>query len=392
MSINARPILTERGVIGASGEQSRPANRGDVQEVIRRNGGSPEYIDFRNLDFSGADLRGLDLRLCRFNGCNFSQVLAFPLIRSYGQDLSVGDMATWDVLDKWSRGRNNPSDEVIPTRLERSFLAGARLDDANFSYAWMRGVALSQSNGVGTVFHSTDLRGANIRFSRFEGVDLRSADLRDTNLYGLELDTNYLDDVEWGDKQIVSHERNAQWDEAISVYRTLMRVHESVYMYQVAREFRYRLQRAITGELLQQARAQARTPNDQGLLRHWLSVIRHGGKPLWTWIVRRFVDWIFGFGDRAWHVVRAIVLTIVLFTAAYFEYTTIEVTLDGCVEFGSRLIKALYFSAVSSTALGYGSWVGQELGWVKYLGSLQSFLGTFLTALFLVTFARRWTQ
>ena len=121
----------------------------------------------------------------------------------------------------------------------------------------MRGVVLSQSTSVGTVFYSTDLREANVRFSRVEGVDLRSADLRDTDLYGLELDTNYLDDVEWGDKQIVSQERNAQWDEAISVYRTLMRVHESVYMYHVARELRYRLQRAITGELLQQAHGAA---------------------------------------------------------------------------------------------------------------------------------------
>ena len=151
MSINARLILTERGVIGASGEQTRLANRDDVQEVIRRNEGSAEHIDFRNLDFSGADLRGLDLRLCQFERCNFSGALAFPLILSYGQELPVGDLATQYVFDRWSIGRNDPSDEVISTCLERSFLAGARFDGVNFAYAWMRGVVLSPnpSNEVG---------------------------------------------------------------------------------------------------------------------------------------------------------------------------------------------------------------------------------------------------
>ena len=60
---------------------------------------------------------------------------------------------------------------------------------------------------------------------------------------------------------------------------------------------------------------------------------------------------------------------------------------------GLDLPYSLYFSVISFTALGYGSWVNiRPEGWVQALGATESFIGVFMMALLLVTFVRKWTR
>jgi hypothetical protein len=58
----------------------------------------------------------------------------------------------------------------------------------------------------------------------------------------------------------------------------------------------------------------------------------------------------------------------------------------------NTFLNSLYYSAVSFTALGYGSWVPEPTGWVKGLGAFEAFLGVFMMALFLITFTRKMTR
>ena len=74
----------------------------------------------------------------------------------------------------------------------------------------------------------------------------------------------------------------------------------------------------------------------------------------------------------------------------YVEYTRYDPSPSGIVELLKRIGYALYFSGASTSGVGYGSWISDELGWAKYLGVIQSILGTFFAALFLVTITRRW--
>ena len=78
-------------------------------------------------------------------------------------------------------------------------------------------------------------------------------------------------------------------------------------------------------------------------------------------------------------MIRAIVLVVLAFAPAYFVTSEWDVSLDGMIELSVRIGKAVYFSAASTTALGYGPWVGlgDSLGWRVYLGAIQSFLGAF---------------
>ena len=393
MTISIEPILRRLGVRATSGEQLRPVNRDDLLQIIKANGGSARYLYFDGLDFTGADLRGLDLSDASFNECNFSRVDAYPLIVAYGNAFPVSDSDTQRKLGQWARGELNDDYEVVPTRIENSFLMKATLHDALFDFANMKGTYFNNARAQGTGFFQTDFTRSNFAFARFIDTDLRRARFCDANLYAFHLETNLLDSIDWGNKHIILHEKDKNWDDAISTYVMLARVHELAGMADIAGELRYRLQMVRTGKTLETGLSLSKSPREQGIVRRWLSAIRRGGGlALAEWFSRWFIDFIFGYGERPWRVIRAILLTLIAFSLVYFDYSSIELSSDGVVNLVERAYQAMYFSAASSTALGYGSWVGQELGWVKYLGAAQSFLGTFLTALFLVTFTRRWTR
>ncbi len=52
-------------------------------------------------------------------------------------------------------------------------------------------------------------------------------------------------------------------------------------------------------------------------------------------------------------------------------------------------LDALYFSVVTFTTLGFGDWRPDPSHWIHYVVMSEAFIGAFLMALFIVTFARR---
>ena len=79
---------------------------------------------------------------------------------------------------------------------------------------------------------------------------------------------------------------------------------------------------------------------------------------------------------------------ILLFCAGYF--------IGGSVSDTRLFGNALYFSAVSFTALGYGEWVNLDNDLtsdiIRGLGAFESLVGISMMALLLVTFFRKWTR
>ena len=68
---------------------------------------------------------------------------------------------------------------------------------------------------------------------------------------------------------------------------------------------------------------------------------------------------------------------------AYFAIGTLE---------PNAFLDCLYYSFISFTAVGYGAWVTESTGWVKWLGVQETILGVFMMSLFLVTFTRKMTR
>ena len=407
MAINLERILYTRGVLDEGGQQVRSVNRSDLSQVLDLLRESSKWgfpvglVKLDNLDFCHIDLRGLDLRQTEFwrlsfQGCDFSNAIGCPLVEIEGVALPFGDLAIEGLIELWEAGDEQQlkkrNARVKPTKLDGVWMPGARIDGADFRFARWRKAVLLHCRAQGGSFQNADFRDANLRHSQLLEMDLRGATLDGANLFGSRIENCFLDDIHWGDKHVVFHEDVEDWQEAWVVYRTLTRIHEQAGLEDVAGEFRYRRERAFTKVIKRRIWA-AQAQVGQSRFQQWsCAVAKLSIRQTGRWVYRKALDWLFGYGERPWRVFGAVALIVLGCFFFYFEYTDFEWSREGWAEFGNRAGRALYFSAASTTALGYGSWVGQGIGWRLYVGAVQSFVGIFLNALFLVTFTRRWMR
>ena len=84
-----------------------------------------------------------------------------------------------------------------------------------------------------------------------------------------------------------------------------------------------------------------------------------------------------GYGERAERVLGVVVLILIVTSVLYWQFGTFDLDPKPVVvESGSpSWDDALYYSLISFTALGYGSWAPEPLGWAKWLGAVQPFIG-----------------
>ncbi|OFV80831.1 MAG: hypothetical protein A2W26_09065 [Acidobacteria bacterium RBG_16_64_8] len=89
-------------------------------------------------------------------------------------------------------------------------------------------------------------------------------------------------------------------------------------------------------------------------------------------------------------MIRAALIVLTLFTLIYwlFDWPTLGATNEGGTIWGA-LLWALYVSAVSFVALGYGEWVHLHSVVARFAGVVEALIGVFLIALFAATFTRR---
>ena len=107
------------------------------------------------------------------------------------------------------------------------------------------------------------------------------------------------------------------------------------------------------------------------------------------WLINN--ELLFGYGERPARIAFAAAIVIFLFALMHFVFPLSELSADlGAI--WSRVWHSFYFSVVSFSTLGYGGWIETPHTWVAYLGGLESFVGLFITAMFLVTFSRKWTR
>ena len=141
------------------------------------------------------------------------------------------------------------------------------------------------------------------------------------------------------------------------------------------------------------------------LYSNWMK-IKEFGKWLWS----GFCNIIYGYGEKPWNVVISAGV-IIIFSALLFSSIgisnpeiidlkgiTVNQNTGNIVDSASRgLLKnnvirnipdSLYFSLITFTTLGYGDFRPLE-GCGRILAGLEAFIGAFMMALFVYTFARR---
>jgi len=281
-----------------------------------------------------------------------------------GADLHEADLGQLDLHGADLSGANLQGAYVAEANLRQAALEQADLRGAILSFADLRRAYLSHANLQEATLVGSDLREAYLLRADLQSARLQQADLRRACLDLASLRDADLEDANWGD-YILGQEAAGNFRQEVPVYRALKQRHTEAGMYDIAGEFHYREMEA------RRKLAWRGEPDSEQPRRLPYAV---------TMYALRF---LYGYGERPERVIGWVVAVILGLALVY--------SLPGVLAGGFR--DALYYSAVSFTALGYGGWAPEPQGWAgKFLGVGESLLGVFMMALFLVTFTRKMTR
>ena len=315
------------------GTKENPYTREDVLNLIEENGGKAVGLDLSGKVFEeGINLSHLDLKGLYLLGAHLEKA------------------------------------HFSGTHLENSFLHDAYLQVAQLPNVHLGGADLTDAHLDGAHLMNasligTDLRKAHLEKAYLEGANLLGAQLEGTFLLNTEFPDNIsLEHVNWGNFELGEYRQGNFWDSR-EIYRRLKKWYTEHGIYNIAGRFFYCEMEANRKSL------------------NWKE---HKALKIWNWILMMLC----GYGESWKKVIFSASFLFILFTFIYLFLNHVWTLAD----FG----RSLYFSAVSFTALGYGSWTNtwfsSNIDWIRGLGAAESFLGVFMMALFLVTFTRKMTR
>jgi uncharacterized protein YjbI with pentapeptide repeats len=386
------------------GTRENPYTREDVLRRIRARGGKTKGLNLSGkyfedeIDLSKLDLNGIIIRNAEFiHHHDDERMIGAHLEKAglisanlEGTKLIGAHTEGAHLLEASLKGANLfcadlDGAHLLGAHLERASLEDANLKGADLSSAHLEGADLMFANLEGADLSSAHLEGAYLQGAYLEGANLANAHLEGANLAGSNLkgagllnvefphDTR-LEEVDWGN-YILEEEREGDTDtkeveereeveitywfnSVAATYRRLKTWHTAHGIYDVAGKFFYR-------EMEARRKAQS-----------W----KRPHLKLWNWVMRLLC----GYGEKPERVVASAAVVVLGLALIYFAI--------GTVWEWQAFWNSLYFSAVSFTALGYGTWVDVTNDWIKGIGAAESFIGVFMMALFLVTFTRKMTR
>ena len=341
-------------------EKEKPLNREDVLRLIKEKSGKTEKLDLTNsrfvdaVDLSGLDLSGIKLNNAQLFRANFN---GSNLDRAIMQKAYLG-YATFNRLN--SRIASLQGVDLRWTNLHDAEFREADLSVAQFQETPFQGVVHPlELQGkllelLPASLDRTDFRGANLFRANFKGCYFYGTKLEGACIRGADILEAHLEEADWG-SYVIGEENRKDFYSAESIYRGLKRWYNNAGRYDVAGEFFFR-------EMTVRRKVMVWWPN-----------------PL-NRASSKIISMLCGYGERPSQVVISALVVIFGLAIAY-------------VYGGMNLPYSIYFSAVSFTALGYGSWAyTPPSNWVQGLGAFESFIGVFMMALFLVTFIRKMTR
>jgi len=352
------------------GTKENPFTSEDVLKKIEENGGDARRLKLPDKWFEvGINLQNLPLE-----GINLQNGI-FPAhiegSRSIGARFDGSSMLGANLRNASLKDASFGMYGSKPTAMQGVDLRGAHLENANFQGADLTG---AQFQGVPIIpsdpsqaaqfqwklweilpsrLEETDFRYAVLTLAQFKGCYFYGTKLKGAYIRGADIFDAHLEEADWG-SYIIGEEKSGDFYSAENIYRRLKIWYTEHGIYDVAGKFFYR-------EMEAKRKAQS-----------WK---KEPASKLWSWVMRLLC----GYGERYGNVV-VVALVIIFGLAVVYGFG------------GLNLAYAIYFSAVSFTALGYGSWAGTPIGWVQGLGAAESFIGVFMMALFLITFIRKMTR
>lgn len=339
-------------------ERKGPLTCEDVLKLIEENSGKTEGLDLSGqifveaIDLSGLDLRRIILKDARFpTDFEDGQLVG---AKFNGSDLTGADLRSINLQYAQFKKLDNQPTCLAGVDLRSSLLLNANFQGADLTGAQFGGIP--SAAGYPATLEGTDLRSANLFRANFEGCYFYETELEGAYMRGADIFDAHLEEIDWGNYKIGEESTKVGLHSAETIYRQLKQWYTNEGIYDVAGEFFFR-------EM--EAKRKGLSWRPQPWHRGWLNI-------------HAFIS---GYGERPLRVIRWAAIWILGLAAIYY--------LIGVTWSLPAVWNSLYFSIVSFTALGYGSWVSTANEWVKGIGALESFMGVFTIALFLVTFTRK---
>ena len=346
------------------GTKENPLTREDVKAKIKEHGG-PKGLDLSEnvfeeaIDLSDLDLHGIILKGSRFpTHFEGDQLMG---AKFNGSDLFGADLRSINFKYAQFTMFNNQPTYLVIADLRGSSLLNTNFQGADLTRSKFGGVEEAGGYPAAMPDH-TDFRGANLFGVNFKGCYFYGSKFEGAYIRGADIFDAHLEDVDWGNYKIgeeTGEEKKRDFYSAENIYRRLKQWYTNAGRYDIAGEFFFR----------------EMTAQRNGI--KWWPQPRHR---LWS----KFVSLICGYGERPLRVIGWAASVVLVSALVYF--------IAGSVWEWWAFWNSLYFSAVSFTALGYGSWLGMTNDWIKGIGTFESFIGVFTMALFLITFVRKMTR
>lgn len=105
------------------------------------------------------------------------------------------------------------------------------------------------------------------------------------------------------------------------------------------------------------------------------------------WLWSAFLNAIYGYGEQLSKIIISSISIILIFAFLFMIYGVSDMS-TGSFTISKNFLDCIYFSVITFTTLGYGDF--RPLGgWSRILAGTEAFIGAFMIALFVYTFARR---
>jgi len=357
-------------------EKGKPLTREDVLKLIEQNGGKADGLNLSERVFEeGIDLSDLDLHGIIFKDARFpTHFEGTQLVGAKfdGSNLNGADLRSINLQYAQFRMLNNQ-----PAYLEAADLRGSLLLNTNFQGADLNGAKFGDvaeaERYPAAMLDNTDFRGTKLSRANFKGCYFYGTQLEGAFIRGADIFDAHLEETDWG-SYIIGEENKKDFYSAVHYYRRLKTWYTNTGMNDIAAKFYYREKEAARKSLIfYYIHDEVGNKSLKLLPKNW----RHR-------IALQLSYWVFGHGEGWKRLLFWVAGFILLFALIYFAFDETR----QWQYFGDYI----YFSTVSFTALGYGSWLHVTNNWIKGIGALESFIGVFSMALLLVTFVRKWTR
>ena len=334
-------------------------------------GANMKKVNLHDANLEGADLTNANLEKANLTGANFQRTV-FAYANLYNADL-------WRA-------------NLREAKLWNSNLKGASLKEACVQEARLREANLEGANLLRANFHRASLIGTNLKDANLYQTDLRGADL-------------WV--AETGDN--LPQEKEKDFLKAKQIYRTLKETCNQAGFYTEAGEYLYRemnCQRMVYRyfhKFFKSERPKSKFKNWKRIfdLKYLLQtskwVLKYNLKYLWSWVVYM----ICGYGERPLNVFGTAGVIVLLFSILYIltpllsslagvydNEILLKINLSG--PFGENVktfFNSVYFSTITFVTVGYGDLV--PIGIARLFAMLESFIGAFMIAVFVLTFGRK---